>query len=137
RREGSSFVTGDAVNVAARLEQGAPPGQMLVGERTAALVGGAFEFDEPATIAAKGKPEGVLCRQLIRMVAPRRPRGGRGLSTAFVGRERQLAALQGHLQRSIEERQPRLATLVGEAGVGKTSVLREFRSRLPESVRFR
>src|SRR5439155_4417233 len=50
-REGSSFVTGDAVNVAAR------PGQVLVGERTAALVGGAFEFDEPTTIEAKGKPE--------------------------------------------------------------------------------
>src|SRR5256714_5294802 len=103
-REGSSFVTGDAVNVAARLEQGARPGQVLVGERTAALVGGAFEFDQPMTIEAKGKPEGVPCRRLIRMVAARRPRGGRGLATAFVGRERQLAALQEVLQRSIEER---------------------------------
>ena len=62
-REGSSFVTGDAVNVAARLEQAARPGQVLVGERTAALVGGAFEFDEPTTIEAKGKPEGVPCRR--------------------------------------------------------------------------
>jgi class 3 adenylate cyclase len=136
-REGSSFVTGDPVNVAARLEQAARPGQVLVGERTAALVGGAFEFDEPTTIEAKGKPEGVPCRRLIRMVAPRRPRGGRGLSTAFVGRERQLAALQEELERSIEAGRPRVVSLVGEAGVGKTSVLREFRSRLPEDVRFR
>src|SRR5213078_2493292 len=114
-REGSSFVTGDAVNVAARLEQAAGPGRVLAGERTAALVGGAFEFDEPTTIEAKGKPEGVPCRRLIRMVAPRRPRGGRGLSTAFVGRERQLAALQEVLQRSIAERRPLLVTLLGEA----------------------
>jgi class 3 adenylate cyclase len=136
-REGSSFVTGDAVNVAARLEQGARPGQVLVGERTAALVGGAFEFNEPMTIEAKGKPEGVSCRSLIRMLAPRRPRGGRGLRTAFVGRERQLAALHEELQRSIEAGRPRMVSLVGEAGVGKTSVVREFGSRLPEDVRFR
>src|SRR5438477_10077914 len=79
-REGSSFVTGDAVNVAARLEQAARPGQVLAGERTAGLVGGAFEFGEPMAIEAKGKPDGILCRRLIRMVAPRRPRGGRGRS---------------------------------------------------------
>src|SRR5919201_2065588 len=71
------------------------------------------------------------------MVAPRRPRGGRGLRTAFVGRERQLAGLQEELRRSIESRRPRLVSLVGEAGVGKTSTLHEFRSRLPEDVRFR
>jgi class 3 adenylate cyclase len=136
-REGSSFVTGDAVNVAARLEQGAPPGQVLVGERTAVLVGRAFEFDEPMAIEAKGKPEGVLCRRLIRMLAPRRPRGGRGLSMAFVGRERQLTALWEDLHRSMEAGRPRVVSLIGEAGVGKTSVLREFRSRLPADVRFR
>ncbi len=136
-REGSSFVTGDAVNVAARLEQAARPGQVLAGERTAALVGGAFEFDDPTTVEAKGKLEGVPCRRLIRMVAPRRPRGGRGLGTAFVGRDRPLAALQGELQRSIQEGRPRVVTLVGEAGLGKTSALREFRSRLHEDVRFR
>jgi class 3 adenylate cyclase/tetratricopeptide (TPR) repeat protein len=134
--EGSSFVTGDAVNMAARLEQGARPGQVLVGERTAGLVGGAFEFDEPMSIEAKGKPSGVPCRRLIRMVVARRPRGGRGLETAFVGRERELASLHTKLHRSVEEGRPRLVTLVGEAGVGKTSVLSEFRSRLPQDVRF-
>ena len=50
-REGSSFVTGDAVNVAARLEQAAAPGEILVGERTARAARGAFEFDEPQTVA--------------------------------------------------------------------------------------
>ena len=51
-RVGSSFVTGDTVNIAARLEQGARPGEILVGERTAEAVSGAFEFADPATIPA-------------------------------------------------------------------------------------
>src|SRR6266540_1645128 len=59
-RSGSSFVSGDAVNVAARLEQSAEPGEVLAGERTVAAVRGAFEFAEPATVDAKGKPEGVI-----------------------------------------------------------------------------
>src|SRR6185437_9432163 len=52
-REGSSFVTGDPVNVAARLEQGAEPGEILAGERTVSAARGAFEFAEPVTIEAK------------------------------------------------------------------------------------
>ena len=57
-RAGSSFVSGDAVNVAARLEQGAAPGEILVGERTAALVGAAFDLSAPTTIEAKGRRAG-------------------------------------------------------------------------------
>src|SRR5215470_15850482 len=64
-REGSSFVTGDAVNVAARLEQAAEPDEILVGERTVAATRGAFEFGEPATIDAKGKERPVECRRLL------------------------------------------------------------------------
>jgi class 3 adenylate cyclase len=61
-REGSSFVTGDAVNVGARLEQAAGPGEILVGERTAGAVRGAFELAEPMTIEAKGKQGGVVAQ---------------------------------------------------------------------------
>ena len=63
-REGSSFVTGDAVNVAARLEQAAAPGRVLVGERTAALVGDAFDLGTLRSVEAKGKPGGVACAEL-------------------------------------------------------------------------
>src|SRR5438552_6257622 len=136
-REGSSFATGDAVSVAARLEQAAQPHQVLVGERTAALVGEAFEFAEPTTIEAKGKPDGVPSRRLVRMVAPRRPRGGRGLARTFVGRERELARLQDALAESSDTARPLLVTLVGEPGLGKTSVVSEFRDRIPEGTRFR
>ena len=136
-REGSSFATGDAVNVAARLEQAAQPGHVLVGERTAALVGAAFELGEPRTVEAKGKAGGVACRELRRMRAPRRPRGGHGLGARFVGRKRELTWLEDTFARTRAEGRPRLATVVGEAGIGKTSVVRQFREHLPAGAAFR
>jgi len=135
-REGSSFVTGDPVNVAARLEQAARPGQILVGERTVAAVREAFEFAEVTSVEAKGKPGGVVCRELVRMVSRTRPRGME-LGTAFVGRERELAWLERELDTCRNERRPRCVSLVGEPGVGKTSLVREFQRRLPAEVAFR
>ena len=125
-REGSSFVTGDAVNVAARLEQAAEPGEVLVGERTAAAVRGAFELDEPRTIEAKGKAGGVPCRRLVRALSLMRPRGVGGLRPAFVGRERELEALQLAFCRVRDDAQPRLVTIMGDVGVGKTTLIREL-----------
>src|SRR5688572_9218417 len=93
-REGSSFVTGDAVNVAARLEQAAQPGEILVGDRTAAAARGAFEFDAPETIEAKGKPGGVSAARLVRALTLMRPRGVGGLRRAFVGRDSELELLE-------------------------------------------
>ena len=136
-REGSSFATGDAVNVAARLEQAAEPGHVLVGQRTASLVGGAFEFGDAQTVEAKGKEGGVACRELRRMRAPRRPRGGHGLKARFVGRRRELEWLEDMLERTQADRRPRIATVVGEAGMGKTTLLREFRESLPAETAFR
>ena len=136
-REGSSFATGDAVNVAARLEQAAEPGHTLVGERTAALVGDAFELGVPRTIEAKGKPGGVACRELVRMRWPRRPHGGHGLATTFVGRARELEWLEAMAARTRADGCPRLARLVGEAGMGKSTLVRELRDRLPVEAVFR
>ena len=136
-REGSSFATGDAVNVAARLEQAAEPGHTLVGERTASLVGSAFELGEARTVEAKGKEGGVVCRELRRMRAPRRPRGGHGLEARFVGRRRELEWLEDVVARARAEGRPRLAMVVGEAGMGKTSLVRQFRERLPAGTAFR
>ncbi len=137
-RVGSSFVTGDTVNIAARLEQGARPGEILVGERTATAVSGAFEFAEPATIPAKGRPDGVACRRLVRALTPMRPQRVGGLQRAFVGRDRELEALRRTYLRVVEEGRPRLVTVIGDPGIGKTTLLREFwewlRSRSPEPV---
>jgi class 3 adenylate cyclase/tetratricopeptide (TPR) repeat protein len=131
-REGSSFVTGDAVNVAARLEQAAAPGEILVGERTVAAARGAFEFDAPVTVEAKGKPEGVVTRRLVRALSLMRPRGVSGLGLAFVGRDQELELLCGAYRAAVQERRPRLMTIVGDAGVGKTRLARELWQLLSE-----
>jgi class 3 adenylate cyclase len=122
----SSFVTGDAVNVCARLEQNAEPGEILVGERTAQAARGAFEFGEPATIEAKGKRDGVVCRRLVRALSLMRPRGVGVLSGAFVGRDRELELLRTTYERAVELREPHLVTIAGDAGVGKTRLVREL-----------
>jgi class 3 adenylate cyclase len=125
-REGSSFVTGDPVNVAARLEQAAEPGDVLVGERTVATARGAFEFAEPRTIEAKGKPEPVACRRLVRALSLMRPRGVGGLRRAFVGRDDEMRVLERVYDEVEGRRETRLVTVLGDAGVGKTRLLREF-----------
>src|SRR5207302_3978597 len=125
-REGSSFVTGDAVNVAARLEQAAGPGEILVGERTASAARGAFEFDAPTRVEAKGKPEGVPARRLVRALSLMRPRGVGGLHEAFVGRDEELELVRAVYRDVAMKRRPKLVTLIGEAGVGKTRLLHEF-----------
>jgi class 3 adenylate cyclase len=129
-RAGSSFVTGDAVNVCARLEQNAAPGDILVGERTASVARGAFEFDDPMRIEAKGKRDQVACRRLVRALSLMRPRGVGALSGAFVGRERELDLLLTTYRRAAELGEPHLVSVVGDAGVGKTRLLRELWERL-------
>jgi class 3 adenylate cyclase len=125
-REGSSFVTGDAVNVCARLEQAAAPGEILVGERTVAAARGAFEFAEPATVQAKGKPDGVVCRKLVRALSLTRARGLGWLPPVFVGRGDEIAQLQRAYRQVVAAGMPLMVTVVGDAGVGKTRLAREF-----------
>jgi class 3 adenylate cyclase len=125
-REGSSFVTGDAVNVCARLEQAAAAGEILVGERTAAAARGAFEFAGPARAEAKGKPGGVVCRKLVRALSLTRPRGLGGVESVFIGRGGELAELQQAYSRVTVGVGPHIVTIVGDAGVGKTRLVREF-----------
>jgi class 3 adenylate cyclase len=138
-REGSSFVTGDPVNVAARLEQGAGPGEVLVGQRTVSAVRGAFEFGESQRIEAKGKPEGVSCRRLVRALSLMRTRGVSGLRRAFVGRDEELARLLAAYRGVVDERRPRMLSILGDAGVGKTRLVRELWGHLsdesPEPLR--
>ncbi len=138
-REGSSFVTGDAVNVAQRLEAAAAPDEILVGERTASLVRGAFELGEPRRVEAKGKEGGAVAVPLLRALALMRPRGVGGLKRAFVGRDDELDLLLATYARAVEQRGPHMVTLVADTGVGKTRLVRELWERLaersPEAVR--
>jgi class 3 adenylate cyclase len=129
-REGSSFVTGDAVNMAARLEQAAEPGETIAGERTVAAASGAFEFGDPMVIEAKGKPEGVPARRVVRTLSIMRPRGLRGMPSVFIGRETQLAELRDRYTDVATTRVPHLVSILGDAGVGKTRLMRELRDWL-------
>jgi class 3 adenylate cyclase len=129
-REGSSFVTGDSVNVAARLEQAADPGEILVGERTVGTARGAFEFADRRRVQAKGKPDGVECRRLVRALSLMRPRGVGGLRRAFVGRDQEMTRLDQVYREVRDRREAQLVTVLGDAGVGKTRLLREFWERL-------
>jgi class 3 adenylate cyclase len=138
-REGGSFVTGDAVNVAQRLEAAAGPGEVLAGERTVAAARGAFEFGERLTVEAKGKDAGVACRRVQRALTLMRPRGIGDLRRAFVGRDDQLEQLQLVYERAVEQGRPQLVTIVGDPGVGKTRLVRELwewlGTRTPEPLR--
>jgi class 3 adenylate cyclase len=129
-REGSPFLTGDAVNVTARLQQAAALGEILVGERTAAAAGGAFEFGELISATAKGKPAGIACRRLLRAVSLTRPRGVRGLRPSFIGRDSELELLQATYHRAQQQREGHHVTILGDAGVGKSRLVREFSERL-------
>jgi len=133
-REGSSFVSGDAVNVAARLEQAAQPGEVLAGERTVSAARGAFEFAEPRSVQAKGKSAGVPCRRLVRALSLMRTRGVGGLARAFVGRDEELDRLQTAFRRAVERSGPVLVTIVGDAGVGKTRLMRELWEQLADET---
>ena len=131
-REGSSFVTGDAVNVAARLEQAAEPGQVVLGARTAEAVRGAFELGTAFEVDAKGKAEPVVAHLLVRALRLMRPRGLHGGARAFVGRDTEVALLQAIYGHAVDQREPHVVTLMGDAGVGKTTLVRELWGWLAE-----
>lgn len=125
-RVGSSYVSGDAVNIGARLEQAAAAGEVLAGERTVSAAGEAFAFGESRTIEAKGKSRGVVCRPVLRALELARPRGVGGLRRAFVGRDTELELLRATYRRAAAQSDPHLVTIVGEPGVGKSRLVREL-----------
>ncbi|HTI30454.1 MAG TPA: adenylate/guanylate cyclase domain-containing protein, partial [Methylomirabilota bacterium] len=119
------IVAGDAVNVAARMEQAAPPGTTLVGERTYRAARLAFRFDPPIGVEAKGKVEPLRAYRLLEAL-PEAQRGVRGLTAPMIGRERELATMLGALDEAIETGRPRLVVLYGSAGIGKSRLAGEF-----------
>ncbi|MGB2875625.1 MAG: adenylate/guanylate cyclase domain-containing protein [Gaiellaceae bacterium] len=122
---GQRLVTGDPVNVAARLEQAAMPGQILVGAATHQLVRDAVHAESVEPLELKGKSEPVEAF-MLHSAQVDVPAFTRRLDAPFVGRERELAALQAELERSAEERACRLVTVLGPAGIGKSRLVREL-----------
>jgi class 3 adenylate cyclase len=125
-REGGSFVTGDVVNVADRLQKAAEPGEVLAGERTLAAADGAFELGASRTVEAKGKPGGVVATPVLIAIRTSRARGVGGLPRVFVGRDSELELLRATYRRAAAQSEPHLVTLVGEPGVGKSRLVHEL-----------
>jgi class 3 adenylate cyclase len=120
------LMTGDAVNVAARLQAAADPGAVLAGERTARQSEGAFRFGDPVALVLKGKTRTVTALPVLGTIAGAGlERPTRRLRSRMVGRERELATLANLLDEAIETRRPRLAVLSGPAGIGKSRLLGE------------
>ena len=130
--QGDFLITGDAVNVAARLEQHAVPGEILTSERTMMAARVAFTFGPAREIEAKGKSlplkvYPLLARQ-ARQMAARPP---------LVGRQRDLLQLDVLKERALEEGQQQMLTVFAPAGVGKTRLIEEFLARLDPGDGFR
>jgi len=124
------LVTGDAVNVAARLEQAAEPGTVLIGQTTLRLVVGAVEVESVEPLALKGKSDPVAAFRLLAVHdAPERVH-----DTPFVGRDRELALVQDAWERVRAEQRCELVTIVGDAGVGKSRLVAEALASVEATV---
>ena len=120
-----TFATGDAVNVAKRFEEAAPPGEILLGEPTYRLVRDAVEVAEVEPLGLKGKSEPVGAYRLLSLEEDL-PGRARRLDSPMVGRERELAALEQAYQRAVGEGACHLFTVLGAAGVGKSRLVAEL-----------
>jgi class 3 adenylate cyclase/tetratricopeptide (TPR) repeat protein len=116
------LATGDAVNVAARLEQAANPGEILIGPDTLRLVRHSARTEPVEPLELKGKAKPVPAHRLLSVAAEEERRH----ETRFVGRRSELDALHAAWRRADEEERCELVTVVGDPGVGKSRLTAEF-----------
>ncbi len=128
--EDRNIVLGVEVNLAARLQQAAEPGEVLVGETTHQLAADAVVFGPPREIAAKGF-EGDIRAWPVEKLEARTSRR----SIPLVNRRRELALLSDTFERVVETSRAHLVTLLGEPGIGKSRVVEEFLAQIPEGTK--
>jgi class 3 adenylate cyclase/tetratricopeptide (TPR) repeat protein len=119
-----TLALGDPINVAARLEQAAAPGEILLGEQTFRLVREAVRVEAIEPLSLKGKSERVPGYRLL-AVLPHAEGMARRLETPVVGRELELAQARAACERAVRERTAVLFTILGAAGIGKTRLALE------------
>jgi class 3 adenylate cyclase/tetratricopeptide (TPR) repeat protein len=122
---GQRFATGDAVNVAKRFEEAAPPGEILLGEPTYRLVRDAVDVEAVAPLQLKGKGDPVPAYRLL-AIEPGAEGRVRRLDSPMVGRDRERALLERAYERAVGESACHLFTILGAAGVGKSRLVTEF-----------
>jgi class 3 adenylate cyclase/tetratricopeptide (TPR) repeat protein len=131
--ESETLVTGDAVNVAARLEQAAAAGDVLIGDATRALVRDAVVVEPVEPLALKGKSEPVEAFRLLEVIDDAAALA-RHLDTPLVGRERERQRLWRDFEDAVADRTCRLFTLLGPAGIGKSRLVADFLERVGDSA---
>lgn len=134
------LITGDAVNVAARLQQAATPDTILVGERTYLTTKDVFEFRPIAPLHLKGKPEPIAASVVLGLRKPspaiiQHPRGIEGRQARLVGRSLELTLMHANYARVQAERHPHLITILGAPGIGKSRLVREFIAREQDKLK--
>src|SRR4051812_25116206 len=120
----STFATGEAVNVAARLQQAASPGEILIGESAYRLTDGREQLVSVGRLEVGGLRVPLGAHRAFAAVDDKPQRTA--VSAPFVGRESELALLENTLTRTVRDRRPHVFTIYGEPGVGKSRLLREF-----------
>ena len=124
---GDFLITGDATNVAARLQQAAEPWAILASDRTVRAAAN-FEFGDEIDIKARGKSAPVPARSVV---GPKKAKQRTRVQLPLVGRETDLAQVQLVARRAVNERRPSMVSIIAPAGVGKTRLVEEFLQWLP------
>ena len=121
------MVAGDLVNTASRLQSAAAPGAVLVGETTQRAAAGAIAFEPAGDQVVKGKSAPIPAWHAVRVVAERRGRGrSEAVESPFVGRDEEIRLLKDLYHATEREQKPRLVSVVGPGGIGKTRLAWEF-----------
>jgi class 3 adenylate cyclase/tetratricopeptide (TPR) repeat protein len=120
----STFATGEAVNLAARLQQQAGPNQIVIGPTAARLVRDLVELESLEPLTLRGWREPVAASRVVGARQSGRPM--RSMSAPLVGRESELELLENAFARTVRDARASLVTLYGEPGVGKSRLAREF-----------
>jgi class 3 adenylate cyclase len=131
--KGEYTVLGDTVNIAKRIEEQAEEGTVLISNTTYQFIRGAFRVKSVGSLEMRGKEEQIEAYQVIKALqhpSKFRYRSLGGLETNLVRREEELKDLWALYNRSQEQKQPQLALITGEIGVGKSRLMLEFAGQL-------